>query len=44
MNILEVFAYYQGEKKTSDEDRGTVLRFIELTHENVHVLPGFSKL
>ncbi len=44
MNILEVFAYYKGEKNNSEVDRGTVLRFVELTNESVHVLPGFNKL
>ena len=29
--ILEVYAYYQGEKFVTDADRGTVLRFIEST-------------
>lgn len=45
MNIFEVYAYYKGEKLTSDVDIGTILRFVEVTNqEAVHVLPGFKKI
>lgn len=43
-DILEVFAYYQGEKGTSPADEGTILRFIEAKDLNDKVckLPGMK--
>lgn len=40
--VLEVFAYYQGDKLVSDADRGTVLRFVEFegTDFKDWILPG----
>lgn len=40
--VLEVFAYYQGDKLVSDADRGTVLRFVEVegTGSKDWILPG----
>ncbi|CAJ1397729.1 unnamed protein product [Effrenium voratum] len=41
--ILEVFAYYQGETGTSDQDPGTVLRFVEGAEDaDFWVLPGLK--
>lgn len=44
--ILEVCAYYKGEKSTSDADRGTLLRFVEYGAEEADfwVLPGIKKV
>jgi len=45
--ILEVYAYYLGEKCTSDADRGTVLRFVEVCEGSAAdfwVLPGVGKV
>jgi len=47
--VLEVYAYYRGEKTNSDADPGTLLRFIEPTSEtslssaSSWVLPGMQK-
>mmetsp|Transcript_80988 Transcript_80988/g.127521 ORF Transcript_80988/g.127521 Transcript_80988/m.127521 type:complete len:656 (-) Transcript_80988:321-2288(-) len=44
--VLEVFAYYVGEKCESDADPGTLLRFIEVPQDNADawVLPGIEKI
>jgi len=41
--VLEVYAYYKGEKLVSDADKGTVLRFVE-QGEDMYVLPGVEKV
>jgi len=38
--ILEVFAYYKGEKSVSDADLGTMIRFVEYPNAGAPVLPG----
>jgi len=41
--VLEVYAYYKGEKQVSEEDRGTLLRFVEVTGSGkIDVLPGMQ--
>mmetsp|Transcript_21505 Transcript_21505/g.45143 ORF Transcript_21505/g.45143 Transcript_21505/m.45143 type:complete len:707 (-) Transcript_21505:160-2280(-) len=45
--VLEVFAYYEGEKQVSDPDEGTRLRFLEIVGDgsNLHELcklPGIA--
>jgi len=44
--ILEVYAYYKGEKRASDADPGTVLRFVEQVSSDgtFCVLPGVDKV
>lgn len=44
--ILEVFAYYKGEIRTSDADRGTVIRFVEEdgSGPGLCVLPGVQNV
>jgi len=47
--VLEVFAYYTGEKLETDADTGTMLRFIEVLEEesaasDVWVLPGIKRI
>jgi len=46
--VLEVFAYYTGEKLETDADTGTMLRFIEVLEEDaasdIWVLPGIEKI
>jgi len=44
--VLEVFAYYRGEKGISDADPGTVLRFVELEGDGSShwVLPGVKRV
>mmetsp|Transcript_25408 Transcript_25408/g.48640 ORF Transcript_25408/g.48640 Transcript_25408/m.48640 type:complete len:672 (+) Transcript_25408:64-2079(+) len=47
--VLEVFAYYMGEKLETDADTGTMLRFIEVLDEksdasDVWVLPGIKRI
>lgn len=44
--VLEAFAYYKGEAKNSEVDRGTLLRFVEvpLDKNTVHVLPGIESV
>lgn len=42
--ILEVYAYYKGEKGTSEADHGTLLRFVESdAGEDFWVLPGLNR-
>lgn len=41
--ILEVYAYYQGAKCTSDADTGTRLRFVE-ADESLWCLPGVERV
>jgi hypothetical protein len=44
--VLEVFAYYKGDKQVTDADSGTIIRFLEIDRsKNVDnlVLPGFSR-
>ena len=45
-DILEVFAYYKGEKSTSPADEGTILRFIETngSRDKVCKLPGIKSV
>jgi hypothetical protein len=44
--VLEVFAYYKGEKVVSDADRGTVIRFVEpnasAPFTSICALPGVN--
>merc|ERR1740138_1408250 len=41
--VLEVYAYYKGEKQVSEEDRGTLLRFVEVHGPGrLDVLPGMQ--
>ena len=44
VRILEVYAYYQGEKGTTEVDCGTMLRFVECSDQNADhsVLPGLK--
>lgn len=47
--VLEVYAYYQGEKLVTDADKGTVLRFVEIVEDPLEsyelwVLPGIHKI
>jgi len=47
--VLEVFAYYTGEKLETDADTGTMLRFIEVLEQDsaasdMWVLPGISRI
>ncbi|GMH46667.1 hypothetical protein TrRE_jg3029 [Triparma retinervis] len=47
--VLEVFAYYKGEKQVSDADEGTILRFVEkkLSHASAKKsckLPGLVEV
>eukprot|EP00929_Paragymnodinium_shiwhaense_P020762 TRINITY_DN13732_c0_g1_i1.p1 TRINITY_DN13732_c0_g1~~TRINITY_DN13732_c0_g1_i1.p1 ORF type:complete len:665 (+),score=173.32 TRINITY_DN13732_c0_g1_i1:96-2090(+) len=44
--IFEVFAYYKDEIGTSDEDMGTIIRFVERVSgaQDLWVLPGISKV
>jgi hypothetical protein len=43
--VLEVYAYYKGEKGTSEADTGTLLRFIEPQEgADLLVLPGFTRV
>lgn len=43
--VLEVYAYYKGEKGSSEADTGTVLRFSEVEDSNdVWLLPGVEKV
>jgi len=42
VSIGEVFAYYTKDKKASDADKGTVIRFIERENKKNHLLPGLS--
>ncbi|CAE7242014.1 unnamed protein product [Symbiodinium microadriaticum] len=46
VRILEVYAYYQGEKNTTEVDCGTMLRFVECSDQNADhsVLPGIEKV
>ncbi|CAE7383036.1 unnamed protein product [Symbiodinium pilosum] len=46
VRILEVFAYYKGEKGMSDPDCGTMLRFVESSDQSsAHwVLPGIDRV
>ena len=46
VDILEVFAYYKGEKGTSPADEGTILRFIETKglRNSVCKLPGIKSV
>jgi len=46
VRILEVYAYYQGEKCSSDADCGTMLRFVETSKKDADfwVLPGIRKV
>ena len=43
IKILEVYAYYQGEVRTSEADVGTVLRFVQRDGDDARTipLPGF---
>jgi len=42
--ILEVFAYYTGEKDVSEADEGTIFRFMECKDSDFWVLPGITKV
>jgi len=44
--VLDVFAYYQGEIGQSDEDRGTLIRFVEPQQDSPDILalPGIEKV
>mmetsp|Transcript_66434 Transcript_66434/g.197704 ORF Transcript_66434/g.197704 Transcript_66434/m.197704 type:complete len:666 (-) Transcript_66434:70-2067(-) len=44
--VLEVFAYYQGEKFETDADHGTLLRFVEPAPDgaDLWVLPGTHRI
>jgi tyrosine/nicotianamine family aminotransferase len=43
--VLEVYAYYVGEKSVSEADTGTVIRFVEEGDDgDVWVLPGVEKV
>lgn len=48
--VLEVYAYYEGDKNVSNADEGTRLRFVEPIDTNTHqsnckcILPGISSL
>jgi hypothetical protein len=45
VKILEVYAYYKGDKCTSDADHGTLLRFVEgMDASSDAVLPGVQKV
>jgi len=42
--VLEVYAYYRGEKGSSEADPGTILRFIEGGGDGSWVLPGLRRV
>eukprot|EP00041_Stephanoeca_diplocostata_P023835 m.593724 g.593724 ORF g.593724 m.593724 type:complete len:174 (+) comp22394_c0_seq3:624-1145(+) len=40
--IFEVYAYYKGDVRASEADKGTILRFVEQTSNCTEFLPGLS--